>query len=81
VLYLMELLYISIPIASVVFFVWSLRRYLEAKRLNREEPDTVTADEVRKRKVILVESAVIMGVILSVVIGFVALLFLAIAYM
>ena len=44
-------------------------------------PDTFSAEEIRIRKLILIVVSAVFGVFAAIVIGFVALMFLAVAYM
>lgn len=80
-LYLMEFLYFAIPIAAIIFFVVSLCLYLSAKKQNKLQPGSVSAQTLRSRKIMLIVSSVIAGVLAVVVIAFIVLLFMAVAFM
>ncbi|MBR7161495.1 MAG: hypothetical protein IKD07_03680 [Clostridia bacterium] len=74
-------LFFAIPIGTLFFFGISLYRYLSARKANKKNPGTVSEEEIKKRKLLLIVACVIAGVLVAVVIGFIALLFMAIAYM
>lgn len=79
--YVVMCIFYGIPIAVFLFFVISLYRYLYARRKNRMEPDSFSAEEVQKRKSSLKLSAIMAGALVLVVIGLAVLLFMAIAFM
>ena len=78
---LYDILFFTIPALLLVLFAVSLYRYVAAKKRNRAAPGTYTDGEMKKRKIILIVSAVAAGVLAAVVLGFMALLFLAVAFM
>lgn len=80
-LILYNLFFFAIPLLLIVLFGISLYRYLTAKRQNKEAPGTFSDAEMKKRKTILLVLAVIAGVLAAIVIGFIALLFMAVAFM
>lgn len=75
------LIFFGIPLGLVVFFGNCLYRYVSAKRKNMEEPGTFPEEEMKKRKTMVIVSAVTAGVVVAVVVGFLAMLVMAIAYM
>lgn len=75
--YLIQFLFWAIPLGAIAFFIVSLILYLRAKC----QPDSVSAEKLKTRKFLLVVSSVIAGVLAAVVIGFIALMFLAVAFM
>lgn len=80
-LFLMEFLYFAIPIAAIIFFVVSLWLYLSAKKQNKRQPGSVSTSTLKSRKIMLVVSSVIAAILAMVVIAFIALLFMAVAFM
>ena len=80
-LYLMEFLYFAIPVAAIIFFVVSLCLYLSAKKQNKLQPGSVSTQTLISRKTMLIVSSVIAGVLVVVFLAFVALLFMAVAFM
>lgn len=78
---LILILFYAIPIGSIVFFIQSLINYISARKKYRYETGSISKEELDKRKILLIVSSVIMGVLAAVVIGFAVLLFMAIAYM
>lgn len=80
-LYLMEFLYFAIPAAAIIFFVVSLCLYLAAKKQNKRQPGSVSLQTLKSRKIMLIVSSVIAGVLAAIVIAFIALMFMAVAFM
>lgn len=76
-----DILFFSIPAIILAFLGVSIYRYVYAKRKNKLSPDTFSNEEINKRKMWLIISAVISGVLVAVVVGFIALLFMAVAFM
>lgn len=79
--YIIQFIFYGIPVAAICFFAGSLYRYFHAKSVNKKEPDTFSAAEMKKRKILLIVSSVIAGVLALVVIGFAILLYTAVAFM
>ena len=80
-LYLLEFLYVAIPVAAIIFFVVSLCMYLSAKKQNKRQPGSVSSQTIKNRKILLIVSSVIAGVLVTILIAFIALLFMAVAFM
>ena len=78
---LYDILFFGIPAIVFVLFVISLVRYAAAKIKNKKIPGSFSESEIKKRKIMLIILCVIIGVFAVVVIGFTALLFMAVAYM
>lgn len=74
-------LYFSIPAITLVLWGVSLYKYLSAKKANKKAPGTISEDELKRRKTMLIVTSVIAAVLVAVIIGFIGLLFLAVAYM
>ena len=79
--YLLQFVTYALPVAAVVLFVVSLVRYIRARRANRRAPDTYDKGQMTSRLVWLIVTAVIMGIMVTVILGFMLLLFLAVAFM
>lgn len=60
----------AIPIASVIFLVVSIVRYIVAKNKNKKIPDTYSESQIKSRKTFLIISAAIAGVMAGVILGF-----------
>ncbi|MBQ1259324.1 MAG: hypothetical protein IIX97_04370 [Clostridia bacterium] len=73
--------FLAIPIVLLALLGVSIYRYVYAKRKNKKVPDTFSTEEIRIRKLILIVVSAVFGVFAAIVIGFVALMFLAVAYM
>ena len=76
-----DILFFGIPTALLVLFGISLYRYLFAKKQNKKVPGTVSEEEMKNRKITLSILSVIVGVFTVIVVGFMALLFMAVAFM
>ena len=75
------ILYFGIPIAALVFFAVSLFLYCHGRHRNKVSPGTVPAEKLHTRKICLIISSVIAGILAAVVLGIAALLMLAVAFM
>ena len=73
--FLYSLMVTLLPLGTIVFFIVSLVRYLNGRKAGCAET------EMKRRKILLVVSSVIMGVLVASIIGIIALLYMAIAYM
>ncbi len=76
-----QILFFSLPILSVIFFVYSLCRYIAAKKKLKADPAAVLYSEMSRIKTQFIIASVIMGAFVAVLIGFTVLMFLAVAYM
>lgn len=74
-------LFFALPIASVVLLIISIFRYIVARKRNKAVPNTYSDDEIKKRKIMMIAMIIIAGVLVTIVISLMALLFLAVAYM
>ena len=79
--YITQVLFWGIPLAAVVLFAVSLIRYIDGRRQNKRQPDTVPPQQMRTRQLLLIISATVVGTMLAVVLGFIALLYTAVAFM
>lgn len=80
-LYFIQFLYFAIPVAAILFFIVSLCLFLSARKQNKLQPGSVSAQTLRKRKIMLIVSSVIAGILAAIVIAFIALLYMAVAFM
>ena len=78
---LYDILFFSIPIILIALFGISVFRYVSAKKQNKAAPGTFSDDEIKKRKIMLIVLSVITAVLAAIVIGFIVLLFMAVAFM
>ncbi len=76
-----EMLYFVIPAAFLIFFIASLCLFLSAKIKNKKKAGSVEESRVKLYKTLLIISGSIVGVLAAVVISFIALMFMAAAYM
>ncbi len=79
--YIVSALYFLIPAAALAFFIVSLVLFLTAKGKNKRFPGTYSPEQMKGRKICLIVSSVIFGILAAVVIGFVCLLMMAVAFM
>jgi len=79
--YIISILYYLIPAAAVLFFVISLSLYREAKHRNKIAPGTYSDEQIKTRKICLIISSVIAGALVVVVLAFIFLLMMAVAFM
>ena len=73
--------FFAIPIILVIYWGLSIYRYVTAKKQNKVVPGTFSDAEIKKRKIRLIILSVISVVFLAIVIGFIALIYMAVAYM
>ena len=79
--YVTQFLTYGLPVAAVVFFVISLVRYVQARRANRHMPETYGKWQMEARRVCLIISSCILGMMLLMIVGFAVLLMTAVAFM
>ena len=79
--FLYDIFFFACPIVLIALFLISADRYVSAKKQNKAAPGTFSDAEIKKRKITLIVLAVIAGVLAAIVIGFIALMFTAVAYM
>ena len=79
--YIISILYYLIPAGALLFFAGSLISYLIAKRKNKRTPGAYSDAQIRARKICLIVSSVIAGILLVVVLAFIGLLMMAVAFM
>lgn len=78
---LYSILFFSIPILLFVLLGISIFRFVTAKIKNKRVPNTFLPNQIRARLIWLIVSAVAVGVMYMVAIGFIAVFFSAVAYM
>lgn len=76
------LLFFLVPVvASFALLGVSIYRYVSAKNKNKQIPGTYSPEEMKKRTAVLIVMAVIGGMLAAIVIGCIALLTGAVAFM
>jgi len=80
-LYLMEFLYFAIPAATIGWFVVSLCLYFSARNKYKRQPGSVSSRVMKTRKIMLIVSSVIAGILTAVFLAFIVLLYMAVAFM
>ncbi|MBQ8239076.1 MAG: hypothetical protein IJZ39_13130 [Oscillospiraceae bacterium] len=76
-----DLLFYGIPVLAIIFFVMCLRDYRKAKRQSFTDPGSVTRGQLRGKLILTIVLGVIAACLTVVVVGFVSLLFMVIAFM
>lgn len=76
-----DVLFFATPIILIALFGVALYRYMSANKQNKVSPGTFSDDEIKKRKSMLISLSIISGILIAIVIGFCALMFLAVAFM
>ena len=79
--YIVSVLYYLIPVSALTFFAGSLIAFLAAKRKNKQTPGAYSPEQMLTRKICLIISSVILGILVLVVVGFIVLLMTAVAFM
>ena len=79
--YIISALYYIIPAAALIFFGISLFRYCYAKHKNKRTPGTYSEEQMKSRKIFLIVASVIAGILAVVVLAFIGLLMMAVAFM
>jgi len=74
-LYYVQYIFYLIPLAALVCFIISLCRYVSGRRQGLD------AAEMKMRKMLLIVSAAVAGVLLAVIIALAVLLYTAVAFM
>ena len=64
--YVLYVLFFGIPLLTLGFFGISLFRFLSAKRANKKMPGAFGAEEIKRRKLLFIVSAVTSGVFIVV---------------
>lgn len=68
-------------VAISLSFIVSIVMYCTAKSKNKKEPGTYSETEMNIRKNFLIATSVVVGIIVTVAVGFYLLLLSAVAYM
>ena len=79
--YLIYVLYFGLPAVSVLWFGISLYRYSIAKHRMKHGKQQYSDQDMKRRKLWLVISAILFGIIALIVLSFIVLLMMAVAFM
>ena len=80
-IFIYDVLFFAVPVIWLILFGISLYRYISAKKQNKQMSGTFSPAEIKKRKVFLIVMSIVAGMILAMVIGLIAMLFMAVAFM
>ena len=76
-----SILFFGVPFAAVALFIVSMVRFILAKRASKQHPDGYDKRELDARRNMLIIASIIAGVLFTVVVAIVILLWMAIAFM
>lgn len=79
--YFIYALYFGLPAVSVIWFAVSLYRFSIAKHRMKHGKQQYSDAEMKRRKIHLIISSVLFGVIALIVVSFIVLLMMAVAFM
>lgn len=75
------LLLFTLPVMSVVGWIFNLMKFIRAKKENSEVPDTHSKEEMKAIRSNLIIASVIAFILVAAVVGLIALFTMGIAYM
>ena len=75
------LCFFGIPILTLIFWIVSMCLYIPAKKQEKNQPGSVEPAKLKRYKIMLTISSVVAGILLAIVGGFMALIFMAVAFM
>ena len=76
-----ETLFFGIPILSILAFGINLVRYLIARHDNRRSPGDHDESEMKTLRLWLIITGIAAGILGGILLGFLALMFMAVAFM
>lgn len=79
--FISNFLFFAIPILTLIFFIFSICNYCSAKVKSKKQPDSVPQHVLKSRKIMLIVSSILFGILILCVIGIIVLLYNAIVYM
>lgn len=79
--YIIILVFFTVPIIAVAGWILNLTKYIQAKRENKENPDTHSKEEMKSIKSNLIISSVIAFILVAIIVGLVITFAMGIAYM
>ena len=79
--YLSSIFLFLIPVLFLAFFIVSLVLYISAVRKNKKVPGLYTKPQLTARKVLLITSSCLAGLMLAIVTAILALMYMVVAYM
>ena len=79
--FIVSAIFFVIPLGALAYFITSLIGYCEIKNKSKKDPTLDLKEILRTRRIHLIVSAVMCGMFLVAVLSFVALLYMAVAYM
>ncbi len=79
--YFTAALFYAIPVAAIGFFIFSLCRFLSARKQNKLQPGSIDQQVFTSRKTMMIVSSVILGILVAIVICMSVLIYLAVRFM
>ena len=74
-------LFFCLPALSVVLFIISLGDYRKANRLAQMDPDSITKEKLRGKRILAIVLGIIAGCMTLCVVGIISLAFMAVSFM
>ena len=74
-------LFFCLPALSVILFIVSLRDYRRANRGAQVDPDSITKEKLRGKRILTIVLGIIAGCMTVCVLGILSLLFMAVRFM
>ena len=74
-------LFFCLPALSIVLFIVSLVDYRKAKRGAQADPDSITQEKLRGKRILTIVLGVIAGCVTLCLVGLIALAYMAVAFM
>lgn len=78
---LLSVLIYLIPFVAIIFFIAGLCNFFEVRKQYAAEPNETNLQKKQAAKTLLIVASVIMGVLVAVIVAFMALMYTAVAYM
>ncbi len=79
--FISNILMYLVPLAVLGMFIFSLIRYIDGKKQQRRDPDSISPAALRGRLIMFVVFAAILGVMITVIVAIALLMMMAVAYM
>lgn len=76
-----SLLFYGVPALLVLLWVVCLWRYLRAKKMEKDQPGSVSPSDLDTKRTLMIIMSVVVGALALIALGLFALLSLAVAYM
>lgn len=75
------ILFFSPPVVTMVLFLASLRDYRKAKRMAQADPGSIAREKLKNKRTLTIVLGVIAGCLTLSLVGLMALVYMAVAFM